>query len=279
MDLRQEPVDHVLTTVEQRLDMTLDRTTLVRKRRTVGARTDRGSWVRVERRPWPRARQQGWAGTEAAAALTGVAMPHWTGSVSWQELTDGTIWRADETELLPSRPVSTAVVATDPQLPDAWWYALNTSLNNLASQHTARVATPDTEIITQQLVDRVIRVAFPTATNTRVKTWRPAHADLNWANVTGPPFCIFDWEDWGMAPRGLDSAALLAASLGVPALADRVRHERQADLQSRDGTVMRLFALAKIAGPNAQPNDPRVDPARGEAAELIRALQQSDGLQ
>ncbi|WP_316520142.1 hypothetical protein [Kitasatospora brasiliensis] len=274
VDLRKVPVDHILDRVERRLGTALDRTALVRKRRSVGARTDRGTWIRVERRPSSRTREQGCSGTEAAATLTDVAMPHWVESVAWQDAGDGAIWRADETSLLPANPVGTAILAVDPELPDSWWKALNASLAALATQPTARVATPDTEPITRQLVDRVIRDAFPLAVNTQIASWSPAHADLNWANVTGPEFCMFDWEDWGMAPRGLDSASLLAASLAVPALADRVRRERRADLESRDGMVMRLFVLAKIAGPHAHPDDPRVTPARSEAEQLIHALQQ-----
>ncbi|MEV6976928.1 hypothetical protein [Kitasatospora sp. NPDC093806] len=273
VDLRKAPVDHVLDRVEQRLGTGLDRAGLVRKRRSIGVRTDRDTWVRVERRPWTRAREQGWAGTETAAVLTGVAMPRWVGSAAWRDTGEGAIWRVDETSLLPAPPVGTAVLATGPELSDSWWKALNASLDALAAQPTGRVATPDTEPITQQLVDHVIRTAFPAAMNTRVISWSPAHADLNWANVTGPEFCVFDWEDWGTAPHGLDSASLLAASLAVPALADRVRRERRADLESRDGMVMRLFVLAKIAGSHAHPDDPRVVPARVEAEQLIHALQ------
>ncbi|MEU9074363.1 hypothetical protein AB0D22_06735 [Kitasatospora sp. NPDC048538] len=274
MDLRQEPVEHVLDEVEQRLGTGLDRTSMVRKRRTVGARTDRGSWIRVERRPWARAREQGWGGVEAAAVLAGVAMPRWSGAATWQDPDDQAIWQADETTLLPDRPVSRAVAAADPELPNTWWYSLDGSLAALAGQRTARVATPDTDQITQRLIDDMIRAAFPEAVDTKVEQWCPAHADLNWANVTGPgEFCMFDWEDWGMAPRGLDSASLYAASLAVPALADRVRRERRADLESRDGMVMQLFVLAKIVGPYADPKDPRVGPARREAGRLIRALQ------
>ncbi len=144
----------------------------------------------------------------------------------------------------------------------------------LAAQRTARAAAPDTERITQQLVDDTIKAAFPGAHETRVKHWCPAHTDLKWANVTGPgEFCMFDWEDWGMAPRGLDSASLYVASLALPALADRVRRERQADLESSDGMVIQLFVLAKIVGPRAGPNDPRMGPAHREAARLIFALQ------
>ncbi|MBD0688365.1 hypothetical protein [Streptomyces sp. CBMA123] len=274
MDLRQEPVDHVLDEVEQRLGTGLDRTSVVCKRRTVGARTDRGSWVRVERRPWARAREQGWGGVEAAVVLTGVAMPRWSGSATWQDPGDQAIWQADETSLLPGRPVGTAVLAVGLELPGTWWRSLNASLTALADQRTVRVATPDTDQITQKLVGDTIGAAFPEAQDIRVERWCPAHADLNWANVTGPgEFCMFDWEDWGMAPRGLDSASLYAASLAVLALADRVRRERQADLESRDGMVMRLFVLAKIVGPHANPKDPRAEPARGEAAQLIHALQ------
>ncbi|MFF4341857.1 hypothetical protein ACFY00_18220 [Kitasatospora sp. NPDC001540] len=275
VDLREEPVDQVLELVEQRLGTVLDRSTVVRKRRTVGARTDRSTWVRVERRPWSRAAVQGWAGTEAAAVLGEVAMPRWAGSVVWLEPGGGALWRADETSLLPSRPVGTAVLASAPDLPEGWWAALHASLDALAVQPTTRVATPDTEAITQRHVDEVIRSAFPEAVGTGVTVWRSAHADLNWANVTGPEFCLFDWEDWGLAPRGLDSATLLAASLAVPALADRVRRERRADLESRDGKVMRLFTLAKIAGPHARPDDPRVEPARAEAQELIHDLRRA----
>ncbi|WP_404868470.1 hypothetical protein ACI1MP_10400 [Kitasatospora griseola] len=273
VDLRKEPVEHVLELVEKRLGTTLDRGRLVLKRRTVGAPTDRSTWVRIERRPWSRAREQGWAGTETAAVLTGVAMPRWAGSVSWPEPGDAAIWRADETSLLPAAPVGTAILATEPDLPGSWWAALGASLDALAGQRTARVATPDTVAITQQHVDEVIWSAFPLAMNTQVGSWCPAHADLNWANVTGPAFCLFDWEDWGMAPRGLDSASLLGSSLAVPALADRVRRERRADLESRDGKVMRLFVLAKIAGSHAHPDDPRVGPARAEAEQLVRELQ------
>ncbi|MEV7121155.1 hypothetical protein [Kitasatospora griseola] len=275
VDLRKEPVEHVLELVEKRLGTTLDRGRLVLKRRTVGAPTGRSTWVRIERRPWSRAREQGWAGTETAAVLTGVAMPQWAGSFSWPEPGDGAIWRADETSLLPAVPVGTAILATEPDLPSSWWAALGASLDALSAQHTGRVATPDTVAITQHHVDEVIRSAFPLAANTEVGSWSPAHADLNWANVTSPSFCLFDWEDWGMAPRGLDSASLLAASLAVPALADRVRRERRADLESRDGKVMRLFVLAKIAGPHAHPDDPRVEPARAEAEQLLNELQRA----
>jgi hypothetical protein len=86
-------------------------------------------------------------------------------------------------------------------------------------------------------------------------------------------FCVFDWEDWGMAPCGLDAANLWGASLAVPALADRVRSERRDDLESRDGKLMTLFVAAKILGPYADPDDPRLGAARETAERVVKELQ------
>ncbi|GHF36073.1 hypothetical protein GCM10010359_43560 [Streptomyces morookaense] len=71
VDLRREPVDEVLHRVEQSLKVRLDRRTVVRKCRSVGARTDRDTWVRIERRGVDRIGAQGGNGPEAAAILTG----------------------------------------------------------------------------------------------------------------------------------------------------------------------------------------------------------------
>ncbi|GAA2693747.1 hypothetical protein GCM10009864_80630 [Streptomyces lunalinharesii] len=164
------------------------------------------------------------------------------------------------------------MVAEDPQLTEQWWASLNASLEALAAQHTNRIATPDTETLTQELITGTIHSVFP-GVDTAVADWCPAHADLNWANVTAPVFCVFDWEDWGMAPRGLDAANLWGASLAVPALADRVRSERCDDLASRDGKLMSLFVAAKILGPYSDPEDPRLVPARKTAEQLLQELQ------
>ncbi len=246
---------------------------MLRKRRSVGARTDRDTWVRIERRRLDRIDGQGWNGTECAATLTAIDKPTWCAGLAWRDTSSAAMWRADETSLLPGNPVGTSVLAADPDLPEIWWQALNSSLDALAGQHTTRIATPDTVTITQAVVTETIRTAFPSIFETTITQWAPAHADLNWANVTGPRFCLFDWEDWGNAPRGLDSASLWANSLAVPALADRVRRERRDELESRDGRLMTLFACSKITGPDAHPEDPRVQPARHMAARIMEELQ------
>ncbi|MFD7716532.1 hypothetical protein [Streptomyces sp. NPDC059814] len=272
VDLRQEPVDDVLDRVEQSLRVALDRKTLVVKRRSVGAGTDRGTWVRIERRGLDRVGVQGWNGTECAEFLTGVSKPPWFASTSWRDPADAAMWRADETGLLPGKPVGPSVLTKDPHLSDEWWAALNSSMSALPRHRTNRIATPDTETITQKLVTESIRRVFPDGFDTTVQEWVPAHADLNWANVTGPEFCLFDWEDWGMAPRGLDTASLWGSSLAVPALAGRVRMERHEDSGSRDGKLMTLFVCSKILGPYADPEDLRLASARAMAGQVIEEL-------
>ncbi|CBG72726.1 putative secreted protein [Streptomyces scabiei 87.22] len=273
VDLRVQPVDDVLERVERSLQVHLLPETLVRKRRSVGARTDRDTWVRIERRLLDKIPDQGWNGTECAARLEGITQPEWHGCVVWRDVNGPMMWRADETALLPGAPVGTAVLSVAPELPDQWWESLNASLDALAAQATRRIATPDTATITQALVTESIHGVFPSDFDTTVERWVPAHADLNWANVTAPTFSLFDWEDWGNAPLGLDSSSLWASSLAVPALADRVRHERRSDFESRDGKLMALFSCSKILGPYAHPEDPRLEPARRTADQIIKELQ------
>ncbi|MET9814139.1 hypothetical protein ABZ322_09520 [Streptomyces sp. NPDC006129] len=269
-DLRVQPVDQVLDHVGRSLRVRLLPDTVVRKRRTVGARTDRDTWVRIERRLLEKIPDQGWNGAECAARLEGVAQPAWRRGVVWRDRE--ATWRADETDLLPAAPVGTAVLSAAPELPDEWWNALNASLDALAVQHTRRVATPDTVTITQALVTESVRSVFSADFDTAVDRWVPAHADLNWANMTAPVFSLFDWEDWGNAPLGLDSASLWASSLAVPALAERVRHERRSDLESRDGKLMTLFVCSKILGRYGHPDDPRREPARRTAEQVMEEL-------
>ncbi|MGW1989595.1 hypothetical protein [Embleya sp. NPDC001921] len=275
VDLRVEPVEQALDLVEHGLRVRLDRESVVRKRRSVGARTDRGTWVRIERRSLDRIGGQGWNGVESAAVLSGIAKPEWFAGMSWRETDGDAMWRVDETELVTAAPVKPGGRLTvDPKLPDTWWATLNTSLDALAAQETTRVATPDTVTITRDGVTNAIRETFGDRVDTTLDEWVPAHADLNWANVTGPPDCwILDWEDWGLAPRGFDAATLWGNSLALPDLADRVRRERHADMATRSGRLMALFFCSKVVGRYADPADPLLEPARRESTRLIEDLQ------
>ncbi|MDT0308461.1 hypothetical protein RM780_16040 [Streptomyces sp. DSM 44917] len=274
VDLRVESVEEVLGRVERGLGTVLDRASLVRKRRSLGARSGRGTWVRVERRGVERIGGQGWNGVECAAVLEGIAKPEWYAGLAWREDDGAAMWRADETELVAAPPVRPGGRLTeDPGLGEAWWGTLNRSLDALAGARTNRVATPDTVPVTRESVAGAIRTAFPEAgIDLVLEEWTPAHADLNWANLTAPECWLLDWEDWGMAPRGLDAAKLWGSSLAVPGLAQRVLRERRADLESRSGKLMALFFCAKVL-PYADPRDPLAGPARREADRLLAELQ------
>ncbi|MEO6083525.1 MAG: hypothetical protein ABIQ18_10520 [Umezawaea sp.] len=273
LDLRARPRDDVLRHVEQALHVRLDPATEVRKRRSIGAATDRGTWVRIEMRRVEKMAGQGFNGPETAGWLTGIAKPAWHTSLAWAEPETGLMWRADETDLVTAAPIRAGGVLTaDPHLPDTWWATLSASLDALAVAETTRVATPHTALITQTRVDAEVRAVFGPDLDTTIERWVPAHADFAWANLTGPDCWILDWEDWGLAPRGLDAAMLWAASLAVPGLAEQVHQVRRADLDSRDGQVMRLFFAAGIVGAPAGYSGSQLDPARAAAERLLTTL-------
>jgi hypothetical protein len=130
-DLRNESVEDVLRTVEAGLSMQLDRQSATKKRRSVGARSDRGTWVRIEVRPLTKIAAQGQTanGTEAAELLTGIAKPTWYRSLTWLDAAGAAIWRADEIQFVPASPVRSQGPLRDAlTLPDTWWDTLNTSL-------------------------------------------------------------------------------------------------------------------------------------------------------
>jgi hypothetical protein len=127
-------VDQVIDRVEAALRVRLDRGALLRKRRTVSARSDQGTWVRIEARTADRVVSQGWGGVEAAGALSGVAKPAWFQSVSWDDPNEGVWWRADETEMITAVPIKLGgTVTVRPRLPATWWVTLRASLDVLAA--------------------------------------------------------------------------------------------------------------------------------------------------
>jgi hypothetical protein len=267
LDLRKVRVDEVLARVEMSLQLKMNPEGSVRKRRSIGFRSDRDTWVRVECRGLERFDGQGW-GLEAAQILDGVPVPRWHAGISWLDTERKVMWRADETQLIDEAPVGRA--ANAPGLPDAWWDAFNVAMDELTSHVTTRAATPDCEPISPARVETAIRKVFPDCTNLRIDEWATAHADLNWANLTGPRLWMLDWEDHGRAPRGLDAANLWFGSLAVPEIADKVYRGRRHDLDSRTGQVMQLFKCAELLA-WADDRELLYAPARQEA-ERLRAL-------
>lgn len=268
-DLRRDEIDDVLERVQHSLQLRLEAGSTLRKRRSIGARTDRGTWVRIECRGLERLDGQGW-GIEAAEILRGLPKPEWHAGISWFDPTRQVVWRADETSYVAEQPIGKASAAVD--LPDTWWTELNAALDGLADHHpVTRLATPDCAPITQERITSVIEAVFPGRVDATVKDWTTAHADLTWANLTGPTLQILDFEDWGRAPRGLDAANLWRSSLTVADVADRVRRQRQTDLSSHSGRIMMLFYCAEIMT-WADDNEPTLYPARAEAERLLETF-------
>jgi hypothetical protein len=276
-DLRKQSIDDLIHEVQERLGVLFDESTIIRKRRSVGAQTDRKTWVRVEVRPRTKIATQHQInnGLEAAALLDGIAKPAWFRAATWYDGSSDAFFRADEIELVTgtnARPIGYPL--HEPQLSSDWWDTFNKSLDNLAAQHITRVATPDTQLITQGLVTETIERAFPGQVDTAFgdAEWVPAHADLNWSNLTAPDCWFLDWEDVGVAPRGLDAATLWMTSLMVPTLAEKVRCERRADLETRSGKLMALFYCAKALNDSHFASDPVYEPTARNAAALVSEL-------
>jgi len=263
-DLRRVDADDVLDTVEKALHTQLKRTNAVIKRRSMGFRSDRDTWMRIECRGVERLDGQGW-GLEAAAVLSGVPIPQWYAGMSWHDQHRRVMWRADETQLIDHAPIRRPADAS--MLPDSWWTEFDTAMDELAATPTPRLATPDLEPISVERIRAAIAKVLPGA-DTPIEEWSTAHADLNWANMTGPGLWILDWEDWGRAPRGLDAANLWFSSLAVPGLAEKVLRHRQDDLESPTGRTMRLFKCAEVLA-WADETEPLYGPAKQAAQQLL----------
>jgi hypothetical protein len=245
-DLRVQVPADVLDRVEHDLGVRLDRGALVRKRRSVGTTTDRATWVRIEIRTTERVHGQGFDGLQAAESLTGIAKPAWHASCGWDDPAHGWMWRADELDLVTAQPIKPGgTLAAAPDLSDEWWSTLNASLDALSTSETDRIATLHCVPMTQaRLTDAVVKM-FGDVIDTTVTEWAADHADMSWANLTAPECWLLDWEDWGLAPRGLDAAMLWSNSLAVPQLATRIQQERRADLESTTGLLTQLYFCAE----------------------------------
>jgi hypothetical protein len=186
----------------------------VRKRRSVGFRSDRGTWVKVECRglEWPL--DQGW-GIEAVSAIAGLPMPVWHQGGSWLDVDRGVRWRADETGLLTGIPIGSPQNAQE--LPSAWWVTLGSALDALAKYRTFRRATPDLAPATEYRCAAAIARVFPTV-GARISEWTTARADFNWPNLAGPALEVFDWEDFEEDEAGELATKVLIEPGELPAL-------------------------------------------------------------
>jgi hypothetical protein len=271
--LRGEHLDDVFAEVEKALGLRLDHSGIAygTQGATIGLPTKAGTWVRVAWSAPDLVHRQAWTGGETAAAIVGVNKPRLYRSYRWIDEDRSVVWRADEVELVTSNAVHPAgVIDQDPELPATWWENLKSSLAALAEFSTRRVGMAQ-----EHLTRRINQVFEEDGLDTEVEEWTTAHADLHWGNVTAPDCYLLDWEDWGLAPRGLDAATLWGHSLGVPAVAETIQELFVDDLGTRSGRLAQLLFCSNVIRINSSKPSPSplLDPARREADRLLTTLQ------
>lgn len=138
---------------------------------------------------------------------------------------------------------------------DQWWASLRAALDALATAPAGR------ETIRLEWMQRTFPLFLGIDAPAKVERVT-GHADLHWANLTGDPLTVMDWERWGAVPVGFDSGLLHAYSLPVPSAAARVRAEFAEVLDTPAGRIGELCALAELLQ----------SVARGEYATLAPAL-------
>ncbi len=241
---------------------------------TIGRRAgDR--WLRVATSGRARREGEGIVGAEALVP-DDVPRPRLHGILDWADGGHG--YRADLIDYITDPVVSSRPdLVTDPGIPDTWWQALRTATERLSAAETTKITVRDAWI----------RAAFPQYLGIPApeKVERAAgHGDYHWGNLTGPTLTILDWERWGLVPVGFDPGMLHANSLFVPAVAARIRHEFAAVLNSADGRIGELVAIAEMLQAVARGWYPElavplaerareltgVTPPRGAAPELDR---------
>lgn len=225
-------------------------------------------WLRMSRTARRNAGRRRGEGVAGAAGLVpeSVPRPRLHGVHDW---TDGD-W-AFHTEVLDyvTQPVVSperADLDRDPRLPDEWWADLRRALDLLAEAEGVRTTVRDGWI--ERAFPQFLGIPAPGRVE-RVT----GHGDLHWGNLTTAPLTLLDWERWGLVPLGYDAGLLHANSLLVPDVADRVRQEFGAVLDTPDGRAGELAALAEMLQAVARGWYPDLAPrllARAEALTGVR---------
>ncbi|MFD8024508.1 hypothetical protein ACFV6G_29330 [Streptomyces lavendulae] len=225
--------------------------------RTISSRAGTGHWLRVEATPDDRATvrlpHEGIPGAEHIP--DSVRRPRLHATVRWAK--DGWAYDADLLTHIPHPVVSPATpeLHTDPGLTDGWWAELHQALHVLAGVPTQR------ESVRTLWMRRSFPLFLGIDAPDRIERVT-GHGDLHWANLTGNPLTIMDWERWGSVPVGFDAGLLHAYSLRVPAVAARVREEFADVLGTPGGRIGELAALCELLQ----------SVARGEYADIAAAI-------
>ncbi|MFG2836059.1 hypothetical protein ACGFZH_11740 [Streptomyces zaomyceticus] len=231
--------------------------------RTLGRRAG-NCWLRVVCAAPDKAGGRLWEGTAAADTHVprSVPRPRLRGVLDWTA--SDAAYRAELTEYVPVPAVTSGspALSRDIALPDAWWSDLKAALAMLAAVPT------DRESVRQGWVDRNFR-RFVGIDPVRICETTTGHADLHWANVTGVPLVLLDWENWGRLPVGYDIGLLHAYTLAAPATAARIRQEFAHVLSTDAGRTGELVALAQLLQACARGVHPTLAPLIARRAEHL----------
>lgn len=120
-----------------------------------------------------------------------------------------------------------------------WYTQLRQSLEQLQSQPAAA------ESPALYHAQAKIRTTFGKTLNT--PHWNAVvHGDLHWANVTGLPLVILDWEYGGLGPQGFDVAFLLCLALDNRDATQQLHTHFDDWLQGPSGQWSQVYACARI---------------------------------
>jgi len=212
-------------------------------RKSVGSRifTPNGkeNWLRIQFAINGKLNDRLWNGEVAASAIVGVSKPSVESYFDWED--SGVRWRATIMSMITQRPCSpTPELRVAPCVDLDWFGDLRRSIDTLNAQLTDRVNCR------HDLIRRRITERFGGGIDPTVSSWVVCHGDLHWANITCPRFVLLDWEGWGLGPRGLDAAFLLAFSSLCPEVHRQVAMTFVDVLNERDGLLSILFACSEL---------------------------------
>ncbi|MFE7608097.1 hypothetical protein [Streptomyces celluloflavus] len=182
-------------------------------------------------------------------------------------------YRAELYERVTARPASTtATLTANPDVPSNWWRAVRAGLDDIAQVPTERFS------VHQPFLKRAMPQFLGTPIDTTAPSWSTAHGDFHWANLCAPELRIFDWEGWGLAPTGYDTAVLHSHSLLMPSVAATVRHELRDVINTPEGRYAELAVITQLLHSTTRGDNLELaDPLRRRAEHLLgRAVPHPD---
>lgn len=228
---------------------------------------DGPAWLRIICAPTGQRAATFWDGAaEAEKSLPGsIPRPRLR---QWHDWSDQRWeYRAELYDRVAVRPIATSPTPVRmPDLPQTWWSALRSVLDDVATVPTCRVT------VHQPFLDRAMPRFLGTPLDTTTPSpWSTAHGDFHYANLCAPTLCVLDWEGWGLAPPGYDAAVLHSYSLLVPALAVRIRSELAHLLDTPAGRFAELVAITQLLHTTTRGDNLELaQPLRKRATLLLR---------